>query len=292
MTVEREGLRFVDAHVHHWDPANTEWYPHLAPDFDLAAVGVAGADRMKRRYLLEDYLADVQPWGIDKYVHVNATPAPKAYLEEGHWVVGLGGPVAAVVGTVDLEQDREEVIKDLQRQAELAQFRGIRNMHIPDPADPLFGEVLEFLRDRELVYDFVVHPETMTDAARAVRRVPGLSVVVEHTGWPTATHHAHREQWRAGMRELAAIGPTVNCKITGLAMTTHTLDPAVNRPWLQDALDIFGVERCLAGTNMPVDGVFGGVDVLMRTYLELLDGHGPGALEAVLATNAERVYRI
>ena len=292
MTADRTQLRFVDAHVHHWDPANTPWYPHLAPDFDLSALGVAGADRMKRRYLLEEYLADVRPWGIDKYVHVNATPAPKAYLDEGHWVVGLGGPVAAIVGTVDLEQDRAEVIKDLERQAELPQFRGIRNMHIPDPAARVFGEVLEFLRDRDLVYDFVVHPDTMASAAAAIRAVPGLRVVVEHTGWPTTTDDTHRQLWRTGMRELAAVGENVACKITGLAMTTQTLDVAINRPWLEDALDIFGTQRCLAGTNMPVDGVFGGVDALMQTYLDVLDDRGPGAVEAVLATNAERVYRI
>jgi predicted TIM-barrel fold metal-dependent hydrolase len=292
MTDDRAHLRFVDAHVHHWDPANTAWYPHLAPDFDLSALGVAGADRMKRRYQVEEYLADVRPWGLDKYVHVNATPAPKAYLDEGHWVVGLGGPVAAIVGTVDLEQDRDEVIKDLEQQAELTQFRGIRNMHIPDPEGAVFIEVLEFLRDRDLVYDYVVHPDTMPAAAAAIRRVPGLNVVIEHTGWPTATDDAHREQWRAGMRELAAIGPEVTCKITGLAMTTHTLDAGVNQPWMEDTLDIFGVSRCLAGTNMPVDGVFGDVDALMQSYLDVLGDRGPGAAEAVLATNAERVYRI
>ena len=292
MTGNREGLRFVDAHVHHWDPANTAWYPHLASDFDLSALGVAGADRMKRRYQVEEYLADVEPWGIDKYVHVNATPAPKAYLDEGYWVVGLGGPVSAIIGTVDLEMPRDEVIKDLERQAELPQFRGIRNMHIPDPAGREFTEVLEFLRDHDLVYDYVVHPDTMAEAAAAIRRVPGLRVVVEHTGWPTATDVAHREQWRAGMRELAGIGEDVTCKITGLAMTTHTLGAGVNRPWLEEALDIFGVQRCLAGTNMPVDGVFGGVDALMQTYVDVLGQRGQGAVEAVLATNAERVYRI
>lgn len=292
MGYDRASLRFVDTHVHHWDPANTAWYPHLAPDFDLSVLGVAGADKMKRRYQVEEYLADTLPWGLDKYVHVNATPAPKAYLDEGSWVVGLGGPVAAVVGTVDLEQSAKEVVRDLEIQAELAQFRGIRNMHIPDHAGAVFQETLEFLRDRDLVYDYVVHPDTMFAAADALRRVPGLRVVVEHTGWPTATDEAHRDQWRAGMRELAALGENVACKITGLAMTTHTLDPAVNRPWLEETLDIFGVQRCLAGTNMPVDGVFGGVDLMMTTYLDVVDARGPGAVDAVFATNAERVYRI
>lgn len=292
MTFDRSNLRFVDAHVHHWDPANAAWYPHLAPDFDLSALGVAGADRMKRRYQVEEYLADFKSWGIDKYVHVNATPAPKAYLDEGLWVVGLGGPVAAIVGTVDLEQDRDEVIRDLERQAELPQFRGIRNMRIPDPAGPLFHEVLQFLADRDLVYDYVVHPDTMADAAAAIRRVPDLRVVVEHTGWPTATDDDHRRLWRTGMTELAAIGDRVVCKITGLAMTTHTVDAGVNRPWLEGALDLFGVQRCLAGSNMPVDGVFGGVDVLMQAYLDVVGGWGEGAVEAVFARNTERVYRI
>jgi predicted TIM-barrel fold metal-dependent hydrolase len=292
MTLERRPSRFVDAHVHHWDPANTAWYPHLAPDFDLSALGVAGADRMKRRYQVEEYLADTKPWGLEKYVHVNATPAPKAYLDEGHWVVGLGGPVAAVVGTVDLELPCDEVLADLAAQAELPQFRGIRNMHIPDPDGPVFRAALEFLRDRSLVYDFVVHPETMAGAAAVLRRIPDLDVVVEHTGWPTATDDEHRALWRAGMRELADLGPRVSCKITGLAMTTHSLESDSNRRWLDDALDIFGVERCLAGTNMPVDGVFGSVDTLMQNLLDTVDARGDGAVDAVFAGNAERVYRI
>jgi len=67
---------------------------------------------MKRRYQVEEYLADVRPWGIDKYVHVSATPAPKAYLDEGHWVVGLGGPVAA---RTDLHPPGPTLIVGLRR---------------------------------------------------------------------------------------------------------------------------------------------------------------------------------
>jgi L-fuconolactonase len=286
-------MRFVDAHVHHWDPANTAWYPQLAPEFDWSAFGMGGhGEGLKRRYLVDEYLADVRAWGPEKYVHVQATPAPKAYLEEGQWVVGLGGPVAGVIGTVDLDGSRDEMLADLAAQAKLPEFRGIRHVPPPDPDSPLLRTAFEFLRERDLVYDYVVHPDTMVAAASVLRSLPELTVVIEHTGWPLAMDEDHRELWRKGMRELAAAGPNVHCKLSGLAMTTHTLALEVNRPWLDEVLDIFGVERCLAGTNSPVDCVFGSVDLVMQTLLETVSARGDGAVDAVFASNAERVYRI
>lgn len=294
MTAELDlgAFRLVDPHVHHWDPVNTEWYPFLSPDFDLADLAIAGAESMRRRYLVEDYLADAAPWNLDKYVHVNATGGEKAYLGEAEWLAGLGGRLAGVIGTVELEQDPGAVVADLERQAEYPLFRGIRNMVIPDFGSASFDAGLRFLSEHGLVYDFLVHPSTMTAAVEVIRRHPDLEVVVEHVGWPLATDDAERALWREGMRALADTRAGVACKLSGIAMTTHTVTVDAVRPWFDEAIALFGADRCLAASNFPVDGAFGSYDELMRTYLAIIGEYGEAAVSAVFADNAERIYRL
>lgn len=292
MTVTRESLRFVDSHVHHWDPANLDWYPHLAPDFDVSALGVDGAEGMKRRYNQPEYVADATRWGLDKYVHVSATSGPKKYLDETEYLAGLGGPLAGLIGTVDLDGDTDEVVADLARQAKQPLFKGIRHMHIPDWGAPDFHAVLAELQDRGLVYDLVVHPDTMDQAVALLNRYPDLAVVVEHAGWPHTTSDEERSVWRNGMRKLAELGPWLSCKLSGVAMFTHTTAVASVKPWFDELIGIFGTERVLVGSNFPVDGVFGSFDDMMAAYLEIIGEYGEAVVAAAFATNAERIYGI
>ena len=285
-------FRFVDSHMHHWDPSNTDWYPFLNPDFDLADLGIAGAEDMRRRFLAEDYLAEAAPWKLDKYVHVNATGGPKAYLDEARWLAGLGGRLAAVIGTVDLEQSPAEVVADLEAQAGHPLFRGIRNMVIPDFGSAPFDAALSWLAERGFVYDFLVHPATMAAAEEVIRRHGELRVVIEHVGWPTSTEEGERALWREGMRALADTRADVTCKLSGVAMTTHSVAAVDVRPWFDETIALFGIDRCLAGSNFPVDGAFGTFDELMRSYLDIVRELGEEAVAAVFAANAERVYRI
>jgi len=62
-------------------------------------------------------------------------------------------------------------------------------------------------------------------------------------------------------------------------------------PWLQYAIDAFGVDRCMFASNFPVDAMCGTFDELYDTFSAVtagLDGESRGKL---FATNAERVYR-
>jgi predicted TIM-barrel fold metal-dependent hydrolase len=218
MTAELDltSFRFVDSHMHHWDPANTEWYPHLDPDFDLADLGIAGAEGMRRRYLVDEYLTEAGPWQLDKYVHVNATGGPKAYLAEAEWLAGLGGHLTGVIGTVDLEQDPAEVLAELKAQAEHPLFRGIRNMHIPDHRSPAFDAALGFLSERGLVYDFLVHPATMAEGPgrSSSRRTPRVHVISRWLCWrPRSSRRPIRST--ASPTSCTAMTPRSSVRSTG-----------------------------------------------------------------------------
>jgi predicted TIM-barrel fold metal-dependent hydrolase len=250
---------------------------------------------MKRRYLQAEYLSDAQPCGLDKYVHVNATGGPRAYLAESEWLSELNavsGYPTALIGKVDLDGEPSTVMADLESQAGSPLFRGIRIMRVPDGSSALYRDVLRFLEENSFVYDLVVHPAGMKEAADLMASFPGLSVVVEHTGWPLEADLDDRSTWAAGMRMLADLGVRVTCKLSGLVMTLGSLDASVLAGWLLEAVDIFGPERCMIASNFPVDGVHGTFQDLMATYLDILSPLGAQHVEQIFANTAERVYSI
>jgi predicted TIM-barrel fold metal-dependent hydrolase len=122
---------------------------------------------------------------------------------------------------------------------------------------------------------------------------PAASVaVIEHTGWPQrADDPEHSEQWRQGLRALAGVSGNVHCKLSGLAMTLGTFDVAALRPWIEFALEVFGVDRCFFGSNFPVDAMFGDLPTLVGAYQAIIAPLGLEAQAALFNGNAQRVYR-
>ncbi len=285
--------RVVDAHVHHWDPARTDWYPFLAAaDTSLAAVGMPDADRMRRPYDQPTFLAEASRWNVEAYVHVTA--APEHFVAETAEIARLAketGQPRAIVGGVDGRDGAAGILAQLDAQAGAPGLRGVRASAGLDLDTDAGQALLGALQDRGLVYDLVVHPEGMEAAAAALAAFPDLTVVVEHTGWPLAQDPEHAAVWRNGMTRLAGLGPRVHCKLSGLAMTLHRIDVASFRPWVAHSLEVFGPARCFFASNFPVDGMFGSYDDLYGTYAQLVDELAAPARDALFAANAARIYR-
>jgi predicted TIM-barrel fold metal-dependent hydrolase len=64
------------------------------------------------------------------------------------------------------------------------------------------------------------------------------------------------------------------------------------RPYVDDVLDAFGVERCMFGSNFPVDKLYSSYAELVRAMELLTSTLSPGERQAFFHDNAVRVYRI
>jgi predicted TIM-barrel fold metal-dependent hydrolase len=283
----------VDAHVHHWDPARVDWYPYLASDDTFVDRGIDSIRAMRRLFDQPTYAREAGAWNVEKYVHV-AAAAPAHALEESARLAALAaatGHPDAIIGGIDRDDDLTTTVSQLDAQMAIPQFRGVRSLKGLVWGAASCRDVLSCLQERELVFDLVVHPEEMADAAAALGRCDGLTVVVEHAGWPSAGSEESYRDWAEGMRRLAGTGARVHCKISGLPMHFHVIDAAAFRPWIEHCLEVFGEGRCLFGSNFPVDGLFGTFDGLMQAHLDALGGLDAGTLQRVFADNAEGVYR-
>src|SRR5688572_33261345 len=103
--------RVVDAHVHLWDPARTDWYPYLGGGQELDLGDVSG---MARRFDVPTYRAESAGWNVEKLVNVAAATGvhsvdetlelDRRAQEEGHPDAIVGGlvPTASTAEAVAL----------------------------------------------------------------------------------------------------------------------------------------------------------------------------------------------
>ncbi|MEM7141653.1 MAG: amidohydrolase family protein [Actinomycetota bacterium] len=281
--------RVVDAHIHLWDPAREDWYPFLAGQQDVGLGDVSG---MARYFDASTYFAEAAEWNVESFVHVGAAArrfAVEETLEREAWADDTGNP-AAIVGSMYNADTVGEILAPVDAQATATRFRGVRALRFEHGVPPT--DVLRELADRSLVLDLMVHPEDLRPAAHVLEAFPQLTVVVEHTGWPTSTDEDERERWRAGMAALASLGDNVVCKLSGLAMPLGAMSVDAFRPWIEHAITLFGSDRAMFASNFPVDGLHGTFDQLYGVYAALTDALESESRDQLFAGTAERVYRI
>jgi L-fuconolactonase len=282
--------RVVDAHVHLWDPARTDWYPYLARPPE---GGPGDPGRMFRRFDLDAYRTDTAGWNVVKLVHVAAATGGHSVEEtlELDRLAESSGQPHALVGGLPPTDSVAEAVALLDRQMTATRFRGVRPMGpLERPVPPL--EVLRALQERGLVFELMAHPDTLGEAARQLGSCPELVVVVEHTGWPRGDWSEERALWRAGIDALAGLGPNVVCKLSGLAMPLESMEPGRLAPWLEHAIEAFGVDRCMFASNFPVDARYGTFDELYGAFNTVTADLDKTSRDKLFAANAERVYRL
>jgi predicted TIM-barrel fold metal-dependent hydrolase len=282
--------RIVDAHVHLWDPARTDWYPYLSGGRELNMGDVSG---MSRRFDVPTYRSESVGWNVEKLVNVAAATGLHSVDEtlELDRRADADGHPDAIVGGLPPTDTIAEGIELLDRQRGAARFRGVRPMGVsrdPLPAD----ELLRALAERGLLFELMAHPDQLIEAARGLERVDDLMVVVEHTGWPRSADDDEQKLWASGMDALAALGDRVMCKLSGLAMPLGSMQVDALGPWLTHAIETFGVDRCMFASNFPVDAMHGTFAELYTTFTEVTAGLDDAAIDKLFASNAERVYRI
>jgi predicted TIM-barrel fold metal-dependent hydrolase len=287
--MDRRPIRVVDAHVHLWDPARADWYPYLSGGQRLGMGDVSG---MSRRFDVPTYLAESAGWNVEKLVNVAAATGLHSVDEtlELDRRADADGHPDAIVGGLPPTDTAAQAIELLDRQMAAGRFRGVRPMGASAaPVPP--ADVLEALGERGLLFELMAHPDQLVEAARGLDGHDDVVVVVEHTGWPRSDSSDEVALWRDGIAALASLGERVACKLSGLAMPLGSMSAEAYRPWIEHAIEVFGVERCMFASNFPVDGMHGSFDELYTTFSAVTSGLDDAAREQLFAANAERIYR-
>lgn len=292
MTVAR--LPFVDAHVHFHDLAHpTLRYAWLEPEAPVdPIVGPDGAIRAQR-YWADDFLAETRFHGVAKVVHVQAAIGSDDPVEETRWLQAfadrLGAP-QGIVAYADLARD--DVEATLERHAAYPNLRGIRDLREDGYlSDPSWQRGYALLGRFGLVCCAAPALDELPLAHALAERCPGITLCIDHAGFPPDRSPETFARWRAGMRAVAQ-APNAVVKISGLGQADHRWTVASLRPWVLECIDAFGVERAFFATNWPVDRLYSSYGDVVDAYAQLIAGFSEAEQRALFAGNAERIFRL
>ena len=275
----------IDAHVHLWDAAHTP-QPWMTPD-DIAIARPFGPADL--RPLLDRNLVDavvvVQGACLDSdtdYLLAEARRTP--------WI-------AAVTAWLRLDDPDHagRRLAELRAHPKLRAVRHLVQME-DDPHWIVSARVLDsiaLLEAARVVLEIpVVYPDHLDDVGVLAARFPKLAIVVDHLGKPPLGRATFAD-WAARLRACAE--PSNVCtKLSGLNTALARRDWGVDdlAPAASAALEAFGPERLLCGSDWPVALLNGDYDRVWQTTLRLVELLAPGHEDALLGGNAARVYRI
>lgn len=290
---------FIDAHLHFWDLGRHP-YPWLGHE-DVA--------HLRRNYLPSDWREDASGLPVAGTVHLQAEMdhALDPTLET-RWLAELGddgGAPSVCIGYADLASGDLDHLLDRHVQDGRGRFRGIRQEAWFDPAstradvptvnlldDPAWARGLARLQALDLSFDLLVWATQLEQARGLFSSLPGLRVVVEHTGLPDLRSADSLQLWRAALRRFAAEVPQSVLKISAMNFITPDWTVEVVRPIVLEAIDIFGPSRCMFGSNYPVERGAASYGEVWSAYAEITAAFTIDERQDMFSGVAARIYRI
>jgi predicted TIM-barrel fold metal-dependent hydrolase len=92
--------------------------------------------------------------------------------------------------------------------------------------------------------------------------------------------------------KLLASRPNVFSKLSALGTFIHRNDPGHIAAVVKETIGIFGAERCLFGSNFPVEKLWTQYADLIAAYRAAIEPLGQAVARAALHDTAARVYRL
>ncbi|BBO33353.1 amidohydrolase family protein [Lacipirellula parvula] len=276
----------IDAHHHFWkfEEAEFSWItPEMASlrrDFgptdlqrELVAAGVTGAVSVQSRTSLQETEFLLKAAGANDFI-------------------------VGVVGWVDLKSPDAEDALDRFKQD--ARFKGVREICQGAPDEQfftsnIFNEGVRQLTSRRLAYDLLIYAHQLPAATAFVDRHPNQQFILDHCAKPEISGPQPAAEWRRELTELAR-RPHVACKLSGLA--TEVRDPAGNldlallRQYFEAALDAFGPDRLMLGSDWPVLNCRTSYGAWFDLLREWLANYSDEVRDAVGAGTATRLYSL
>ncbi len=298
-----DDIEIVDAHHHLWD-LQALHYPFLTDSVNEAFF-LGDNTPIRRNYLPEDYRRDSTRHNVIKTVHVEAECDRKNQIAETEWISRInaeyGFPNAIVAHAWFDEENNEEI---LAAQAAFPLVRGIRSKPVtassPDRMqpgaprtmqDPKWLKGFALLEKYGLSWDLRVPCWHLEEAAEVAHAFPGTRIVPNHTGFPWDRSEAGLKIWRRGMQALAA-APNVHVKISCLCLPDSLWTLESNRPIVLEAIETFGVDRCMFASNYPVDGLRASYDLIYDSFKSIVAEFSRDAQKKLFSKNAMAFYRI
>jgi predicted TIM-barrel fold metal-dependent hydrolase len=290
----------IDAHHHIWRKNDLPW---LRDEPQPRIFGEYAS--IRRDYPIEEYLADIQAQNVEKSVYVQTNWTPSDGVKEVAWVQSVAdrSPLLnAIVGYADLGSPKVE--ETLAQQRQFTRFRGIRQqLHWHTNSQYRFASRPDLMNDSGwrrgfsllekfgLIFELQIFAHQMRDGAALAAAFPGIKIVLEHAGMLEDRSREGWERWREGMRQLAK-ERNVYVKLSGLGTFERTCSKELMRPVILETVEMFGPNRCMFGSNFPIEKIWTSYAELLAAYQSVLADFSLQERNEIMGNTAATVYSL
>ncbi|MFB6783752.1 amidohydrolase family protein [Streptomyces sp. NPDC056352] len=268
----------IETHIHLWDREHIDYpwlarWPHLGPRVDAERLtgslpALAGAVFIEAA-ARPDHAAAELAWLAEQAARCPFPTRVVAQLVAGDADWWRGKPGAELVS-------------------------GLRRVMHHAPAGDItasaFAGDMRAAGEAGLPVDLTIRHEQLAEVAELCRHTPGTTFVLDHLGKP-APHLGGFDQWTSVLAAVAA-NPNTVCKLSSIAVQAGDpqFHPETAQRYVARALEVFGADRCLYGTDWPVLTHATTFDTWLGLVSAALAPLSPIERDAVLRGNAARVY--
>jgi L-fuconolactonase len=278
----------IDSHVHIWDTARfpIPWLENLPA--------------LNKRIWIDDYFAATGNLNVEGFVYMQVEVAPPYALIEAQTIAALAEVdprVLAIVPWAPLEEGEKVRIFLEQMVAISPKIKSIRRI-VQGEADPEFCLQPGFIRGNQILPEYGLTSEIccysnqLAANIELVRQCPGTEFILNHIAKPNIRGNEF-EPWASQMTELADLGNVV-CKISGATteadIENWTIDDV--RPYVEHALNAFGEDKVLFGSDWPVVTQAASYPRWVETVQEITKDFTNEQKNKLWKDNAVRFYRL
>lgn len=298
-----DNIKIVDAHHHFWDPTKN-FHPWLCQE-PLIPFRYGDYSAIRKPFMPTDYFQAAKDHKVVMTVTMEGEWDPRDPVGESRWMQTVadeyGFPHAHVA---QAWMDANNVAEILEAQSRFPLVKSVR--HKPRAAgspdrvtigapgsmgDPRWQAGYALLSEFGLHFDLQTPWWHLYEAADLSEAFPETMMILNHTGLPSDRSETGLSGWRNAMRTVAVM-PNVVVKISGLGLPGKPWRIEDNRPIINDTIDIFGTDRCMFGSNFPVDGLVADYNTILSGYKQAVADLPIADQQKLFHDNAIRIYRL
>ncbi len=277
-------MDIIDSHHHlwHYDAAQYPWIPP--------------ASLLAQTYLGEEITAAATSAGITGTVVVQARQS----IQETADLCTIAEKFPIVRGVVGwLPLIEENIAQLLAEWTQQPALKGLRHVLQEEPVEffrnPHFHRGLAAMAATNLRYDLLIYEHQIPLAIEILDAHPQLPMILDHIGKPVIQNGEISSTWRDGMRQMSERDNLIGVKISGMVTEVRdaTLDDATLCQYIDETIEIFGIDRVMFGTDWPVCLLrveqYRHWPDLVRAHLSRLSS---AEQQAIFSQNAIRCYQM
>lgn len=276
----------IDAHHHFWDPKRAD-YPWMT---DALA-------EIRRTFGPDDLAPSLARTGVDGTILVQT----RSSLDETRELLEttIKAPfVFGVVGWVDLtDAAAADRIAELRASPGGDRLVGIRHQvhDEPDPdwlLDPRVRHGLAAVGGAGLVCELLVRSRELPAVLQVGRALPDVRFVIDHLAKPPI-RDARMRPWADLIAPFGEL-TNVSCKLSGLVTEADwaAWQPADMAPFVDHAIDVFGGDRLIFGSDWPVCLLAASYEQVYQLALSSVERLTDTERARILGDNAVALYNL